>query len=263
MKKLLFFISFCVGLTVVKAQSPVIQVRYTFLHVDDTTQRERPRQEEMHLYATPQWSVYLRESEIGSAQYFFKQGGGDMKDFNILNSIEESGHYIQHFGDKQSFFTERILNQFYRIKEPLAQIDWEITSETKEIGGFSTKKATATFRGRKYEAWFCEDIPLQAGPWKLQGLPGLILEAKDTSGEVQFNWIGLQETKLNPKTFAIPEKANMHHINQERYQKIYEGFIANPGAFARAVFGDNVVAGGASGGGSSNAKKYNNPIERP
>jgi GLPGLI family protein len=56
----------------------------------------------------------------------------------------------------------------------------------KKIGPYQCQKAVATFRGRDYTAWFTRDVPINAGPWKLHGLPGLIIMAIDNSGEVRF-----------------------------------------------------------------------------
>ncbi|HLT53106.1 MAG TPA: GLPGLI family protein [Flavobacteriaceae bacterium] len=57
---------------------------------------------------------------------------------------------------------------------------WQITNETKQIQNFTCYKATTTFRGNNFEVWFTPDIPINAGPWKWYGLPGLIVEATDT-----------------------------------------------------------------------------------
>ncbi len=70
------------------------------------------------------------------------------------------------------------------VKEIATKINWKIEKESKKIGKYSCKKATANFRGRDYIAWFTSEIALQFGPWKLNGLPGLILEAYDTDKNV-------------------------------------------------------------------------------
>ena len=53
-------------------------------------------------------------------------------------------------------------------------------------GNFECKKAVGIFRGREYTAWYTENIPIPYGPWKLQGLPGLILEAYNAEQEIYF-----------------------------------------------------------------------------
>ncbi|SKB94949.1 GLPGLI family protein [Parapedobacter luteus] len=72
------------------------------------------------------------------------------------------------------------------VSDTLRTIDWTLLNETKEIGDIKCQKATATVYGREYEVWFSNTIPLPYGPWKLQGLPGLILEARSTDGEINF-----------------------------------------------------------------------------
>ena len=63
---------------------------------------------------------------------------------------------------------------------------WRIKPETKQIGQFLCQKATCSFRGRNYIAWFTPEIPVCYGLWKLNGLPGLILEVNDLKNEVIF-----------------------------------------------------------------------------
>lgn len=63
---------------------------------------------------------------------------------------------------------------------------WQLHEEYKEVSGYPSQKASTTFRGRNYEAWFTSEIPLSFGPWKFNGLPGLILEIYDQTGQVYF-----------------------------------------------------------------------------
>lgn len=70
--------------------------------------------------------------------------------------------------------------------EPTNIFVWNITDETKEIGSFQSTKATTTFRGRNYTAWFTTEVSVSSGPWKFHGLPGLILEIYDDEMGVQF-----------------------------------------------------------------------------
>lgn len=71
------------------------------------------------------------------------------------------------------------------------QLDWSITNESKNWEGYALSKATTTFRGRKYEAWFAFEIPINAGPWKFSGLPGLILEVRSLDGSLEIKPTGI------------------------------------------------------------------------
>lgn len=65
-------------------------------------------------------------------------------------------------------------------------IIWTLVDDNKVISGYDCQKAKTVFRGRSYEVWFTTEIPLPYGPWKLGGLPGLILEAYDLEQQVSF-----------------------------------------------------------------------------
>ncbi|WP_421808792.1 GLPGLI family protein [Flagellimonas sp.] len=73
----------------------------------------------------------------------------------------------------------------YNIIEPIT-VKWEFESEVKKIDGFLCKKATTTFRGRNYIAWYSDEIPVSLGPWKFHGLPGLVVNITDSKNEVSF-----------------------------------------------------------------------------
>lgn len=66
------------------------------------------------------------------------------------------------------------------------RIDWKIISDTKTKENWKLQKATANFGGRIWEAWFTTDIPFSEGPYKFNGLPGLIVELKDSKNNFNF-----------------------------------------------------------------------------
>lgn len=72
---------------------------------------------------------------------------------------------------------------------------WEITDSISTIGGYECMLAIADYRGRRWYAWFTPEIAISEGPWKLCGLPGLILEARDEKNHYQYSAMTI---KLNP-----------------------------------------------------------------
>jgi GLPGLI family protein len=79
-------------------------------------------------------------------------------------------------------------NRIYILKEKIPSIDWIIMKETRKIGNLQAIHAKGVFGGRTYNVWFTPDIPIPFGPYKLGGLPGLILEAYSEDGIVKYKF---------------------------------------------------------------------------
>lgn len=88
--------------------------------------------------------------------------------------------------NKTIFSKEPLMNKLVSVYEAIPDFGWAISSETKRIGNQNCQKATSTFRGRNYTAWFSTKISVDAGPYKFQGLPGLIMEIVDDKNQVHF-----------------------------------------------------------------------------
>lgn len=82
--------------------------------------------------------------------------------------------------------TGRVCNTDLKYEEDLPEMDWKIQDETDTLLGYMVQKAVCSFRGRDYTAWFAPQLPMQAGPWKISGLPGLILKVEDSRGHYTF-----------------------------------------------------------------------------
>lgn len=106
--------------------------------------------------------------------------------------------------------------------EEVAYPEWEMLSGEQTILELPCKQARATYRGRTYTAWYSLEMPMAIGPWKLGGLPGLILKVEDDKGEYIFECIEIKNTLgeaimgVNPKAKPIKRKhlekyiANLH-----------------------------------------------------
>ena len=81
----------------------------------------------------------------------------------------------------------------YLIEDVLPVINWKISDDTASFEGLLCQKATTHFKVGIYTAWFSPDMPFHAGPWKLNGLPGIILDAYDAKKEVVFQFDGIEK----------------------------------------------------------------------
>ncbi|MBR3291098.1 MAG: GLPGLI family protein [Bacteroidales bacterium] len=82
---------------------------------------------------------------------------------------------------------------------------WQLTDEEQEISGYTCRKATALYLGREWTAWFTEDVPSQAGPWLLWGLPGLIVEARDADNFILFKLTGVEPLNDNHRAIFLTD----------------------------------------------------------
>jgi GLPGLI family protein len=93
------------------------------------------------------------------------------------------------------------------------------------------------FRGRDYEVFFTQEIPLNDGPFKFYNLPGLIMKVNSSDSLFSFNAIGVQ--KINDETINIGINKQLEvSKNLRQYQEFlksksndaYVGLINNGNA---------------------------------
>ena len=92
-------------------------------------------------------------------------------------------------------YTDEIFRYLYYYEQELPAIDWQMQNADSVVCGYSCSKAVGKWRGRTWTVWYSMDIPIDDGPWKLQGLPGLILHAKDAQGDFFFTCVGIEEKR--------------------------------------------------------------------
>ncbi|MBQ8737227.1 MAG: GLPGLI family protein [Bacteroidaceae bacterium] len=112
-----------------------------------------------------------------------------------------------------------------KYTEPIPKQKWTLTNETQTIIGYECQKATCRFRGRDFEAWFTTDIPVECGPWKFGGLPGLILKVYDKGRLYTFEAIGI-ETQKYPVTRFRSFK-DYTNYSREKVWKLQRSFHEN------------------------------------
>ncbi len=84
--------------------------------------------------------------------------------------------------------------------DTLYPMEWKVQNLEKSIHGILCKQATTFFKGRNYTAWFAPTLLISNGPWKLGGLPGLILEAYDDEMQWKLTFDSMEQS--NPMNFT-------------------------------------------------------------
>jgi GLPGLI family protein len=119
-----------------------------------------------------------------------------------------SDQIYKDYSNSSINFVSKILNQDYWYADNCVQ-QWDLTQDTLTILNYICHKAVCDFRGREWIVWYTPEIPMKDGPWKLGGLPGLILKAEDSKGEFSFECKGMTiMTSKFPLTLPYKEKGN-------------------------------------------------------
>lgn len=144
----------------------------------------RPEKREMVKNASGQYSIY----KSGSKQ------------------TDSIGNIVYaDYVNKKMITREMLQSQYYIVPDTIIAIVWEITREQKIIAKQKCTKAVGNYRGRNYQVWFSPEIPVSYGPWKLSGLPGLIVEARSDDGEIAFIATHIQIPASETKPLQAPK----------------------------------------------------------
>lgn len=88
--------------------------------------------------------------------------------------------------------------------EDATKIEWHLYNNKKNIAGFSCQMAKTKVFGRTFVAWFTSEVPINDGPYKFRGLPGLIIELYDEKNYFVFSLIRYQKQDIDIMT-NLPE----------------------------------------------------------
>jgi hypothetical protein len=117
------------------------------------------------------------------------------------------------------------LNNF-SYTEILEKPVWKISADAETIIGYRSQKATTRYGGRDWTVWFTHEIPISEGPWKLRGLPGLILKAETADGEFSLTATSVSRSSGRP-IVKCEERVYRNISKKEMFRLKKEGLI-NP-----------------------------------
>ena len=229
------------------ADKAIWLVHYNFTHISDTTKGAKPYTEKFILLLGKKASVYRSLDKQLNEQAMADDISRQVKTAANPHAVEltlrgtsttTTDEYYQYLADKKLYTEKKIIN-YYVTEEPMPVISWKITADTMSFAGQRCQKATAHFKGRDYIAWFCPELPFRNGPWKLNGLPGLIVEAYDTKKEVVFAFAGFEDRSQSTDMIVIDPtdiKAGVDEL-----ERLHQAQLADPRGFAKAMRGSGAA----------------------
>ena len=157
--------------------------------------------------------------------------------------VRMSTYVYKNYPTGQMTITDRISLQDYCYVDSLHTQTWTMGDSTREVLGYTCQQATADFRGRRWTAWFTTDIPVSDGPWKLGGLPGLILEAYDEGKQHVFTAVGLERVKDELIIFNRPFRGNhrFEQTNRLDFLRMERRFLMDSNSFIQMETGIDLL----------------------
>lgn len=126
--------------------------------------------------------------------------------------VKESNYYKTK-GSSLIYYTEYVVKDKtpYFVYDSIPELNWElIPNQTDTILGYICNKAKLKFRGSNLTAYYTNDISFSFGPWKFDGLPGLILKISEDEYPNKIYW---EAKKI---IFPYNEKSQLYP-NKEKY----------------------------------------------
>lgn len=205
-----FLILFLCGLICLKSVNSFAQQRgtlvYSFTQLDSVS-KLTPHTQLYKLYFNNNKSIQL---PIPSNQKIVPEKVA-VSDHVIQERIVIYAKYktpflLKDYEKDKIFKTDVVGFKQYYLTDTLQKMEWLITSDHRKIANYNCTKALTTFRGRKYEAWYTDDIPINIGPWKFDGLPGVIVKVNDLEKIFNFELVTINlKENFDDEIISIPK----------------------------------------------------------
>lgn len=234
---LLLFTFFCHLLGVAQEMTPVLSVRYK-TYQRETEESSYPftivRQLDIFTDGKSAFYPYCEKVKLN-----LPGGGTYLLDDRELYAKRPPYCVMKNYPSEGMLTYTGSIDTFrYKYEEFMPVMDWEMIEADSVVCGYQVQKARTTFRGRTWVVWYAVDLPYSEGPWKLCGLPGVILKAYDTKGDFSFSAFKIGTNMTQPLD-ANPFRTNGYAKTTGRqFEKEQKEYYADK---AKYVTGKSIV----------------------
>lgn len=242
MKKLLFTFLFISALFSAQNQRFI----YDYKFAKDSTNKESLVSELMYLDVSSKKSNFYSYTSFKSDSLMRVDLEKQLKSTGAINIKLDSRKgevrysVTKDFETSKMYLHNRIGRDAFKVLEDRL-IEWKIFSEKQKIGEFEAQKATTEFAGRKWTAWFTEEIPLNEGPYKFKNLPGLIVKLEDDTQSHLFMLLAIKNLGNSEPESSAFEIKNEIEINRKEYKRIFIGNRNDPTKGMKLISMENGV----------------------
>ena len=222
-----------------KLDTSLVRVKYRMVYVKDVENPDKKTENTMMLQIGNELSKYFDYSRFISDSLYNvlaeKKTAKSEVSTQVINQQLGSLplEIFKNYPKGKITTVDRVPFDTYTFEEDMESPDWALERDTVTVCGYSCKKATTTYFGRNYTAWYAPEIPISDGPWKFFGLPGLILKVEDDREHYSFECIAIEKPTWGSTIYTGTSKP--FGITKERFYKLLKEFNDNPAAMVEGT----------------------------
>jgi GLPGLI family protein len=230
---ILFGLLLCNPIFAQSSEKIIAIAKYQLVHHYDTLNYSLIRSEEFSLLINKNVSLFKsRDQEVSDSIIKINyEKTGFMGPSGRPSTTKDK--IMIDFNNHLMFTTALTIIGKFKVKRAFPDIHWEIKPTIKNILGYRCQQAFCNYHGRKFIVWFTNDIPYKAGPWKLNGLPGLIIEAEDSTKRIKYELSSLKTIKGEQTDITLISE----DISWDNYMKLVKSLMDNPHAYLEQQLG--------------------------
>lgn len=206
-----------------------LRCTYSLTFAEDSTKTERTRTVDMYLFFGKNINLFISLNKYRTDTIMRKIKNSSQLQELMLDPNSPIPKFLysiyKNYPTGKLTFVEHTLDGTFKFEEDLNLFNWQLTGDTATISVYKVQKATCYFGGRSWIAWFCPDIPFSEGPYKFNGLPGLIVKVYDTKYHYVFELKTIEDLEKD----VIIDLKEKDYIESTKYEffKAKDAFYAD------------------------------------
>ena len=129
------------------------------------------------------------------------------KDNSWIQPPAQNNTIYSDLDNAKGISQKNIFEELFLVQDSLRKIKWKITAETRNIAGFSCRRANAVIMDSIYVvAFYTDEILTSGGPESFSGLPGMILGVSLPHEHVSWFATKVEATPVPDSQLAPPAK---------------------------------------------------------
>ncbi|MGD1318578.1 GLPGLI family protein [Chryseobacterium sp. 2R14A] len=222
------------------AQETANRFFYELTYAPNKDSLEKKNKEMMILDITKDKSIYrdylaVSQDSILKVEVEAMQKAGTFKDLSKSIKQPKFSHTItKTYPAMDISYADYILQDKVSYKDD-KPFEWKILGDKAKIGEYNAQKATTTYGGRNWVAWFTTDVPFQDGPYKFKGLPGLIVKVEDDAKNYSWELKGNKKiANYEPESYGeklmkqFGQGKNNLEVNRDKFETMYAAYKKDP-----------------------------------